>query len=70
MDRDKLIDYLSAMTDAEFSALAAEARANPEPSPADQVRAAEAAGDWRTAFALKARQLNSLMNPPAPTPKD
>lgn len=70
MDRDKLLAFLGALTDAEFAQLTSDARELREPTTAEQLRAAEAAGDWQTAFQIKARQLGALMNPkPDPEPK-
>jgi hypothetical protein len=71
MDRERLLAFLGALTEAEFAQLSDDARSLREPSPAEQLRAAEQAGDWDTAFALKAAQLGALMNNthPDPNPK-
>lgn len=61
MDPKQIRDYLAALPPEEFDSLAAEARATP--STADQLRAAEQAGDWDTAFRIKAEHLGRLMNP-------
>lgn len=61
MDRTNIRAYLAGLSEEEFAALAAEARA--EPTPAEQLRAAEQAGDWPTAFRLKADLLAQLMTP-------
>lgn len=70
MDRQHVADYLAALSEQEFADLAAEARAVPEPTPVERLRAAEDSGDWRTSFALKAQRLGELMSNPNPNRKD
>jgi hypothetical protein len=62
MDREKLLAFLAALTEAEFAQLANDAREVRQPTAAEQLRAAEAAGDWETAFSIKAARLGALMN--------
>jgi hypothetical protein len=71
MDRDRLLAFLGALTEAEFAQLSTDARELRQPTAAEQLRAAEAAGDWDTAFAIKAAHLGALMNNthPDPNPK-
>lgn len=60
MDRNHIRDYLAGLSEDEFAALTAEARAA-EPAPAEKLRAAEHSGDWGAAFRLKTAQLHNLI---------
>lgn len=59
---EELEQRIAEMSDPEFDALVARTRA-PRIEPGDQLRAAETAGDWKTALRLKADMLGDLMNP-------
>ncbi len=50
---------------AKLLADAAQAKEDkPDTTDSQKIRAAEKAGDWKTAFRLKSQQLGRLMNPP------
>lgn len=62
MERDRIVDYVAALDDAEWAALVTEARGLDSTTDA-KLRAAESKGDYKTSFAIKAAQLRELLNP-------